>query len=182
MMTDTRPTVTGGVDTHKDTHMAAVIDTTGRVLDTAPFSADPAGYQKLLSWTASFGNVDRIGVEGTGAYGAGLTRALRQAGIEVVEVNRPNRQARRRRHHPMPQALHRQRDLPASHQPARTTPHPGPALRQARLAAGLTQHDVATALGTHAPRISNIENHHRDEHTLTRRYANWIHQQPTCTT
>ncbi len=38
----------------------------------------------------------RVGVEGTGSYGAGLARYLRAAGVEVVEVDRPNRQARRR--------------------------------------------------------------------------------------
>jgi len=37
--------VIGGVDTHADTHTAAVIDATGRVLGTGQFSADPAGYR-----------------------------------------------------------------------------------------------------------------------------------------
>ena len=37
----------------------------------------------------------KVGVEGTGSYGVGLTRFLRRKGIEVVEVNRPNPQTRR---------------------------------------------------------------------------------------
>lgn len=70
--------VAGGVDTHCDTHTAAVIDQVGRVLGTEQFPADPAGYTALLVWMGSFGPLMRVGVEGTGAYGAGLTRLLRE--------------------------------------------------------------------------------------------------------
>src|SRR5205823_13041276 len=56
----------------------------------------PGGYRELCSWLATFGTVDRVGVEGTGAYGAGLARHLRSRGVEVIEVDRPNRQLRRR--------------------------------------------------------------------------------------
>src|SRR5207237_10932973 len=49
-----------------------------------------------VGWLASFGGVARVGVEGTGSYGAGLARFLRAADVDVVEVDRPNRQARRR--------------------------------------------------------------------------------------
>jgi len=59
------------------------------------FAADTAGYQALLAWLEDFGQVTNVGVEGTGSYGVGLARFLRRRGIEVVEVNRPNRQARR---------------------------------------------------------------------------------------
>ena len=89
--------VVGGVDTHKDVHVAAVVDPTGKILDTAGFSATAAGYRELIAWMRGFGEVARVGVEGTGAYGAGLTRHLADEGVSVVEVNRPNRQARRRR-------------------------------------------------------------------------------------
>jgi transposase len=89
--------VIGGVDTHKDVHVAAVIDERGKILDTASFSATAKGYRELLTWLGSFGKLAKVGVEGTGAYGAGLARHLGNEGIEVVEVNRPNRQARRRR-------------------------------------------------------------------------------------
>jgi transposase len=89
--------VTGGVDTHKDVHVAAVIDEIGKILGTKSFPATRAGYHQLLTWMASFGQLGQVGVEGTGAYGAGLARHLGKEGVEVVEVNRPNRQARRRR-------------------------------------------------------------------------------------
>ena len=89
--------VTGGVDTHSDVHVAAVVDEVGRVLGTDSFPTDTAGYRSLLAWMRSHGQVVRVGVEGTGSYGAGLARYLTAADVVVVEVNRPNRQARRRR-------------------------------------------------------------------------------------
>jgi transposase len=88
--------VTGGVDTHGDVHMAAALDHLGQVLGTEAFAATPSGYRALLRWLASFGELVKVGVEGTGAYGAGLARFLTHAGVEVVEVDRPNRQTRRR--------------------------------------------------------------------------------------
>lgn len=92
---DPRPgSVVGGVDTHADTHYGAVLDSVGRLLDTRQFPADAGGYRQLLDWMRSFGDVDRVGVEGTSSYGAGLTRYLRAAGVHVIEVNRPDRHAR----------------------------------------------------------------------------------------
>ena len=87
--------VVGGVDTHLDTHTAAVIDTVGRVLGTEQFPATAAGYTALLAWMRGFGRLSRAGVEGTGAYGAGLARRLRKEHFEVIEVDRPNRKTRR---------------------------------------------------------------------------------------
>jgi transposase len=87
--------VTGGVDTHLDTHTAAVIDSIGRVLGTQQFPATPAGYSALLAWMRGFGPLRRIGIEGTGAYGAGFTRRLRDEHLEVIEVDRPDRKTRR---------------------------------------------------------------------------------------
>lgn len=87
--------VTGGVDTHDDVHVAAAVDTAGRLLGTAEFPADQHGYQALLRWLASHGRLVEVGVEGTGAYGAGLTRHLRSQGVKVVEVDRPDRKTRR---------------------------------------------------------------------------------------
>ena len=89
--------VTGGVDTHADEHVGAAVDGAGRILGTASFAATTAGYRQLLAWLRGCGQLVRVGVEGTGSYGAGLTRFLTGEGIEVVEVNRPNRQTRRRR-------------------------------------------------------------------------------------
>lgn len=91
------PVVTGGVDTHKDVHAAAVVDAGDRVLGTRVFPATPAGYRDLLAWMGTFGPLERVGLEGTGCYGAGLGRYLAAAGIEVCEVIRPDRAARRRR-------------------------------------------------------------------------------------
>src|SRR4029450_13731569 len=88
--------VTGGVDTHLDVHVAAALDDVGGLLGVESFEASTAGNDKLLCWLGSFGSVVRMGVEGTGSYGAGLARFLRAGGVEVVEVDRPNRQARRR--------------------------------------------------------------------------------------
>ena len=89
--------VIGGVDTHKDVHVAAVIDEVGKILDSASFKTSAKGCRELLSWMQSHGELVKVGVEGTGCYGAGLARLLGADGVEVVEVNRPNRQARRRR-------------------------------------------------------------------------------------
>jgi transposase len=89
------PGITGGVDTHLDTHVAAALDPLGRLVGTESFDADATGYKALLDWLEGFGQVTTIGVEGTGSYGTGLTRFLRRKGVEVVEVDRQNRQARR---------------------------------------------------------------------------------------
>ena len=88
--------VVGGVDTHADVHVAAAIDSNGGVLGIESFPTDAAGYEALTGWLVGFGQVLRVGVEGTGSYGVGLQRHLHNAGVEVVEVDRPNRQARRR--------------------------------------------------------------------------------------
>src|SRR5499427_10714898 len=88
--------VTGGVDTHLDLNVAAALDGIGGLLAVAEFPTTSAGDRGLLGWLAGFGPVARVGVEGTGSYGAGLARFLRSAGVQVVEVDRPNRQARRR--------------------------------------------------------------------------------------
>jgi len=90
----TRP-VTGGVDTHLHVHVAATLDSIGGLLGVESFPTTPAGYRKLLGWMGSFGPVERVGVEGTGAYGAGLARFLQRQGVTVIEVDRANRQARR---------------------------------------------------------------------------------------
>jgi len=88
--------ITGGVDTHADSHVAAALDGIGGLLGTESFPATPAGYARLLAWLQSFGTVGLVGVEGTGSYGAGLARYLAAAGIAVVEVDRSDRQDRRR--------------------------------------------------------------------------------------
>jgi len=96
-MTTISREVVGGVDTHADTHHAAVLDTAGRRLGDAQFPTTPAGYAALLAFLLSFGVLLRVGVEGTGSYGAGLARFLHGHDITVSEVIRPNRQVRRMR-------------------------------------------------------------------------------------
>jgi transposase len=87
--------VTGGVDTHKDTHTVAALDSAGRMLGSAQFPATAAGYAALLAWLVGFGRLVLVGVEGTGAYGAGLARYLHAGGVALVEVDRPDRKTRR---------------------------------------------------------------------------------------
>ena len=84
-----------GVDTHADVHVAAVVTTLGAQLADAAFPTTTAGYRQLLAWARSFGVLARAGVEGTGSYGAALSRYLRRSGLTVIEVNRPDRAARR---------------------------------------------------------------------------------------
>ena len=88
--------VVGGVDTHADAHVAAAVDSNGGVLGVESFRTDSAGYELLTAWLVGFGSVIRVGVEGTGSYGVGLARHLHREGIVVVEVDRQNRQTRRR--------------------------------------------------------------------------------------
>ncbi|NNG15121.1 MAG: transposase, partial [Gemmatimonadales bacterium] len=88
--------ITGGVDTHADIHVAAAVDHNGGLLGVESFPADLAGYGALLSWLTEFGPIIRIGVEGTGSWGVGLARFLADQDLEVIEVDRPNRQARRK--------------------------------------------------------------------------------------
>ena len=89
--------VVGGVDTHKDLHVAAVVDEHDRVLGSQCFATTRHGYKLMLAWMRSFGQLRRVGVEATGTYGAGLLRHLQKAGVEVLEVTTPDRQDRRKR-------------------------------------------------------------------------------------
>jgi transposase len=88
--------ITGGVDTHADMHVAAALDPIGGLLGVEEFPATPAGYARLLDWLGGFGTVCLVGIEGTGSYGAGLSRHVTGAGVRVVEVDRSDRQERRR--------------------------------------------------------------------------------------
>ena len=91
-MTHPERTVYGGVDTHEDVHVAGVISATGRLLGTRAYPASPIGLRGIAALDDRPGNVAMVGVEGTGTYGLGLQRVLQDAGVQVVEVNRPNRQ------------------------------------------------------------------------------------------
>jgi transposase len=85
-----------GADTHRDTNHLAVITDAGKPLADAEFPTSPAGYDDAVRWARSFGVVAIAGVEGTSSYGAALTQVLQAAQIEVAEVSRPDRAARRR--------------------------------------------------------------------------------------
>lgn len=98
-MLETTPSqceITGGVDTHADTHTVAALDQVGRLLGHATFPASAAGYHDLLGWLTGHGRVVAVGVEGTGSWGAGLARHLTSSGIKIVEVDQPDRSARRK--------------------------------------------------------------------------------------
>lgn len=84
-----------GVDTHGEVHVAAVVSPLGKILGTESFPATMAGYRRLLVWARKRGTVRRAGVEGTGTFGAGLSRYLLAQQVEVYEVNRLDRSARR---------------------------------------------------------------------------------------
>jgi transposase len=94
-ISDDESEVTLGIDTHLEQHVAAALDPLGRLLGTISVPPTAAGHERLLSWASAFGLVMRAGVEGTGCYGAGVTRFLQAAGVEVIEVTRaPRRQER----------------------------------------------------------------------------------------
>jgi transposase len=96
-MTTIARRITGGIDTHLDVHVAAALDERGALLGVESFPTTSSGYGALLSWLETFGTLELVGVEGTGSYGAGLTRHLLGCKVSVVEVDRPNRHRRRRR-------------------------------------------------------------------------------------
>jgi transposase len=89
--------IVGGVDTHRDTHTAAVIDTFGRRLGDRQFPATGVGYAALLAWLRGFGLLLLVGIESTGSYGSGLAGYLAGQQVEMVEVDQPDRRARRLR-------------------------------------------------------------------------------------
>ena len=97
-MTQVSPTdIIIGVDTHKHTHAAVAITGLGARVAELTIKVGRQGYRQLETWAASLGTIHAFGIEGTGSYGAGLARALRDGGYTVHEVSRPDR--RLRRHH-----------------------------------------------------------------------------------
>src|SRR5699024_1440272 len=86
-----------GIDTHKDTHHVAVVDEFGRPVSDQELAASARGYRQDVERVTRLGDVANVGVEGTGSYGAGISRVLTQEGFTVIEGMRTNRQARRRR-------------------------------------------------------------------------------------
>lgn len=87
--------IVAGADTHLDTIHVAAVAMTGTLVGDREFPTTRAGYAAAIEFLTSLGQVQRIGVEGTASYGAGFTRALTAAGIEVVEVTRAIKSTRR---------------------------------------------------------------------------------------
>ena len=88
--------VTIGVDTHLDAHVAVALDRLGRRLGIVSVQTTEAGYAKLLRWAEGLGELERVGIEGAGSFGAGLARFLRRRDVEVLEVGRPKRRDQHR--------------------------------------------------------------------------------------
>jgi transposase len=97
VIVDSARPVVGGIDTHRDSNVAAVVDMNGGLLGVESFATTAEGHRRLSSWMCGFGTIERVGIEGTGSYGAGVARHLSAAGVAVIEVDRPNRQKRRQR-------------------------------------------------------------------------------------
>jgi hypothetical protein len=90
----------------KATPTAAVVDSVGRYLRDREFPATAAGYRRLAAWASSFGQAQRIGVDGTGTYGAALTRVLQSRGLTDLppgRLKKPPLQQREPCRQPMPE-------------------------------------------------------------------------------
>ena len=85
-----------GIDTHQDQHVAVAVDQLGISLSKYHAAATTCGYVEIEQWARSLGQVRAFGIEGTGSYGAGLTRFLTNLGCVVIEVNRSDRSIRHR--------------------------------------------------------------------------------------
>ena len=90
------PDIIVGVDTHKHTHAAVAITRLGARVGELTIKASLGGYRELETWARSLGAVRAFGIEGTGSYGAGLARFLREEGHTVHEAGRPDRGLRHR--------------------------------------------------------------------------------------
>ncbi|MFJ5036138.1 transposase [Streptomyces sp. NPDC088560] len=125
-MTDQPQNVFGGVDTHTDTHHAAVVDQVGRHLADAQFPTTNQGYRALLDWLRSHGTVRAVGVEGTGSYGTQLARVLGAAGLTVFDINRPDRRIRHQQGKSDPMPTPPPRPLPPAARPSSPRPTAAP--------------------------------------------------------
>lgn len=85
-----------GVDTHRDHHTLAVVDRTGGAGQNVQIPTDAFGYRRMLAFACEHATGRRVwAIEGTGSFGAGLTTYLLEHGERVVEIDRPQRPARR---------------------------------------------------------------------------------------
>ena len=88
-----------GVDTHLDTHTAAICDDRGRLVSQLQVPATSAGYARLLAWVAAAARDRRVvwAMEGTRHYGLGLARHLISAGQRVSEIDGGRHVGKRRK-------------------------------------------------------------------------------------
>ena len=86
-----------GVDTHRDTHTACLVNPVGGELASLTVSADPTGYRHLLTWARQHAPGPRLvwAIEGSRSHGTGLLRCLQRAGEQVIEADRLRRPGRR---------------------------------------------------------------------------------------
>lgn len=108
----TTPGVFAGIDTHADTHHVALVDAQGHPLGQASFPTTTTGYTDLEQFLTCQGRPTRVGIEGSASYGAALSHLLHAAGHTLVEVNRPDRAARRQ--HGKSDPLDKLRERPGS--------------------------------------------------------------------
>ena len=105
-LVDSEMLVTVGVDMDTELLMLVVVlGPAGRLLETRSFPATTRGYARLATWAESFGEVDKVGMEGTGSFGAGLLRFLADYGLTVIEVDRPDLQGAAATASPIPWTL-----------------------------------------------------------------------------
>ena len=97
IISDELPRIVVGVDSHKETHQVAVLDHTGALMGNQSFAVTSAGYSELEAWLATMGTVERVGMECTGSFAAGLTRYFRERDVDVYEVTSTHRATRARR-------------------------------------------------------------------------------------
>ena len=95
VLSENQACVIAVADARRDVRVSAAVDTFGVLLGVESFSATAAGCRRLVGRLRGWGDLDRVGVEGAGSYGAGLSRLLAGDGVEAVEVVRPGRRARR---------------------------------------------------------------------------------------
>jgi len=95
VIVDSSRPILGGVDAHRDVNVAAVVDMNGGLLGVESFRTTADGHKMLALWMSGFGTIERVGVEGTGTYGASVARHLARMAVTVIDVDRPNRQQRR---------------------------------------------------------------------------------------
>ena len=88
-MKSCRQSLVVGVDTHLDTHTAAICDARGRAVAELKVPATTAGYAELLAWVRSAAEDRQVAwaVEGTRHYGLGLARYLAARGEQVSEID-----------------------------------------------------------------------------------------------